>query len=141
VTSPRSSTPVAQRRLPFGVRLAIWGVVGILLYYVFLVAAQYFTNPDAPDAFNNSIKTSAQQVSNALVLGAIYALVALGYTMVYGIIELINFAHGDVFMMGAFLAVLFAGAGAGSIPGLLHLSGPITNPVLLVIYMAATLGS
>ena len=43
MTSPRSSTPVAQRRLPFGVRLAIWGVVGILLYYVFLVAAQYFT--------------------------------------------------------------------------------------------------
>src|SRR6185295_5621909 len=66
---------------------------------------QYFTNPYAPDAFNNSIKTSAQQVSNALVLGAIYALIALGYTMVYGIIELINFAHGDVFMVGAFLSL------------------------------------
>ena len=44
---------------------------------------------------------------NALSLGAIYALVALGYTMVYGIIELINFAHGDVFMVGAFVAVFF----------------------------------
>ena len=48
--------------------------------------------------------TSAQQVANALSLGAIYALVALGYTMVYGIIELINFAHGDVFMVGTFIA-------------------------------------
>ena len=47
----------------------------------------------------------SQQFSNALVLGAIYALIALGYTMVYGIIELINFAHGDVFMVGAFLAM------------------------------------
>ena len=40
------------------------------------------------------------QFVNALTLGAIYALIALGYTMVYGIIELINFAHGDVFMVG-----------------------------------------
>ena len=45
-----------------------------------------------------------QQFINALTLGAIYALIALGYTMVYGIIELINFAHGDVFMVGAFIA-------------------------------------
>ena len=44
-----------------------------------------------------------QQFQNFLTLGAIYALIALGYTMVYGIIELINFAHGDVFMVGAFL--------------------------------------
>src|SRR5579884_2119395 len=40
-----------------------------------------------------------------LVLGALYAIVALGYTMVYGIIELINFAHGDVFTVGAFIAI------------------------------------
>ncbi|MEA2623787.1 MAG: branched-chain amino acid transport system permease protein [Chloroflexota bacterium] len=45
------------------------------------------------------------QFMNALTLGAIYALVALGYTMVYGIIELINFAHGDVFMVGAFTSM------------------------------------
>ncbi len=44
-----------------------------------------------------------QQTVNALTIGAIYALIALGYTMVYGIIELINFAHGDVFMMGSFV--------------------------------------
>jgi branched-chain amino acid transport system permease protein len=42
-----------------------------------------------------------QQVINGLVLGSMYALVALGYTMVYGIINLINFAHGEVLMIGA----------------------------------------
>lgn len=45
-----------------------------------------------------------------LTNGALFALIALGYTMVYGIIELINFAHGDVFMLGAFLAVALIGA-------------------------------
>jgi branched-chain amino acid transport system permease protein len=48
------------------------------------------------------------QIKNALVLGAIYALVAIGYTMVYGIIELINFAHGDVFTASGFYAFTFA---------------------------------
>ncbi|MHB1134460.1 MAG: branched-chain amino acid ABC transporter permease [Chloroflexota bacterium] len=45
----------------------------------------------------------AQQVINGLQLGFVYALIALGYTMVYGIVRLINFAHGDVFMVGAFM--------------------------------------
>ncbi|MGG0657184.1 branched-chain amino acid ABC transporter permease [Rummeliibacillus pycnus] len=44
-----------------------------------------------------------QQLVNGISLGSIYALIALGYTMVYGIIKLINFAHGDVFMIGAFV--------------------------------------
>jgi len=46
-----------------------------------------------------------QQIINGLTLGATYALIALGYTMVYGIIQLINFAHGDIFMIGAFVGV------------------------------------
>ncbi len=45
----------------------------------------------------------AQQLINGLSLGSIYALIALGYTMVYGIIQLINFAHGDVYMVGAYV--------------------------------------
>lgn len=45
-----------------------------------------------------------QQIVNALIIGLMYALVALGYTMVYGIIRLINFAHGDIFMIGAFIS-------------------------------------
>ena len=43
-----------------------------------------------------------QQFINGLSLGSIYALIALGYTMIYGILRFINFAHGDVFMIGAF---------------------------------------
>ncbi len=46
----------------------------------------------------------AQQILNGLQLGFVYALIALGYTMVYGIVKLINFAHGDVFMVGAFIS-------------------------------------
>ena len=50
-----------------------------------------------------------QQLVNGLDLGSLYALVALGYTLIYGILELLNFAHGDVFMIGAFLAAGVAG--------------------------------
>ncbi|MEQ9642682.1 MAG: branched-chain amino acid ABC transporter permease LivH [Alphaproteobacteria bacterium] len=48
-----------------------------------------------------------QQLINGLTLGAIYGLIAIGYTMVYGIIGMINFAHGDVFMIGAFVSLIF----------------------------------
>src|SRR5258707_6763827 len=47
-----------------------------------------------------------QQLINGIALGSIYGLIAIGYTMVYGIIGMINFAHGDVFMVGAFLAFI-----------------------------------
>jgi branched-chain amino acid transport system permease protein len=47
-----------------------------------------------------------QQLANGLILGSFYALVALGYTMVYGIIKLLNFAHGDLYMVGGFLGFL-----------------------------------
>ncbi len=65
-----------------------------------------------------------QQLVNGLSLGAIYALIALGYTMVYGILRLINFAHGDVYMVGAFVGyylgrILNAGA-ASSSPSVLN---------------------
>ena len=46
-----------------------------------------------------------QQLANGFTIGAIYALIALGYTMVYGVIQLINFAHGEVFMVGSYLAL------------------------------------
>src|ERR1700751_1638231 len=48
----------------------------------------------------------AQQLINGLVLGSIYGLIAIGYTMVYGIVGMINFAHGDIFMIGGFLALI-----------------------------------
>ena len=49
------------------------------------------------------MNTFLQQLMNGLSLGSIYALIALGYTMVYGILRLINFAHGDVYMVGAYV--------------------------------------
>ena len=59
-----------------------------------------------------------QQIINGLVLGSIYALVALGYTMVYGILELINFAHGEVTMIGAMVALTVIGVLLGMNPDL-----------------------
>ena len=60
-----------------------------------------------------------QQLINGLTVGGIYALIALGYTMVYGILKLINFAHGDLTVLGAYigLTVLTGGLSAGSPSG------------------------
>src|ERR1700751_1726532 len=56
------------------------------------------------------MSTLLQQLINGLSLGAIYALIALGYTMVYGVLRLINFAHGDVYMLGALAGYFIANA-------------------------------
>lgn len=50
-----------------------------------------------------------QQIINGLTVGSVYALIALGYTMVYGILEFINFAHGEIYMIGAYLGIIFLG--------------------------------
>ncbi len=55
--------------------------------------------------------TFLQQAINGLQIGFVYALIALGYTMVYGVVRLINFAHGDVFMIGAFIGLYAIGRG------------------------------
>lgn len=61
-----------------------------------------------------------QQLINGVALGSIYALMALGYTMVYGIIGLINFAHGDIYMVGAFVGfTLITNVGMGVFPALI----------------------
>ena len=54
-----------------------------------------------------TLRVLTAQFFNAMTVGGIYALIALGYTMVYGIIELINFAHGDVFMLGLFISLFW----------------------------------
>jgi branched-chain amino acid transport system permease protein len=78
--------------------------------------------------------TFIQQVINGLVTGSLFALIALGYSMVYGIIELINFAHGDLFMLGAFLSLtivgLFGLAGAG-------VMGTVLGIAFLIVVCAA----
>ncbi len=79
-----------------------------------------------------------QQVLNGLVLGSIYALVALGYTMVYGIIGLINFAHGEVVMVGAMvtISVLTMLAGAGFAPGIVTLLLAIMAAAVVCMLLA-----
>lgn len=47
-----------------------------------------------------------QQIINGIALGSVYALTAIGYSMVYGVLELVNFAHGNVYMAGAFITCL-----------------------------------
>ena len=71
--------------------------------------------------------TIFQQIINALTVGAIYALIALGYTMVYGVLRLINFAHSEMFTAGAFVAVAAAGVlgGIAGHPGIALLAGLI----------------
>jgi branched-chain amino acid transport system permease protein len=66
-----------------------------------------------------------EQFVNAMTKGAIYALIALGYTMVYGIIELINFAHGDVFMVGAFVSLFV-------LTNVLGQQGPAADPLVML---------
>jgi branched-chain amino acid transport system permease protein len=99
----RLSGPAAQ----LGVQLAIVGAIA--------VGALLWMGPE--------------QFVNALTLGSIYALVAIGYTMVYGIIELINFAHGDVFMVGTFVSLSFLTT--------LGFTGAVTDPILLVVTLVA----
>ncbi len=62
------------------------------------------------------MSTFLQQIVNGLSLGSIYALIALGYTMVYGVLRLINFAHGDVYMVGAYVGYYLSRKMAGRQP-------------------------
>jgi branched-chain amino acid transport system permease protein len=74
-----------------------------------------------------------QQLINGLSLGAIYALIALGYTMVYGVLRFINFAHGDVFMLGAFAGYFLAPVVNKFLPTQSYASGAL----VLILSMAA----
>lgn len=82
-----------------------------------------------------------QQVVNGLSLGAIYALIALGYTMVYGVVELINFAHGDVYTLGSFfsLAILAALGVSGELHGA-ALLGVVVVTVLAAMLLCGIVG-
>jgi branched-chain amino acid transport system permease protein len=112
------------RRVNRGWYLITLSVIGVVLYYLFLRIFVYNTP--------QSEVIALQQTANALSIGAIYALIALGYTLVYGIIELINFAHGDVFMIGAFLSVVF-------LSGILGQTGAVTELPLLIGLMIGAL--
>ncbi|RWB22478.1 MAG: branched-chain amino acid ABC transporter permease LivH, partial [Mesorhizobium sp.] len=77
-----------------------------------------------------------QQLINGLTLGSIYGLIAIGYTMVYGIIGMINFAHGDIFMVGAFAALIVF-----LILGAIFYSVPVVVALLIMMIVAMLLTS
>ena len=78
-------------------------------------------------------------VMSGLAQGSIYALIALGYTLVYGILLMINFAHGEIFMAGAFTAV-FAAEGLAK-AGWLETPGKATISIILLVLLAATVST
>ena len=89
----------------------------------------------------STLQTLIQQITNGLVLGSLYALVALGYTMVYGLLQLFNFAHGDLFMCGAYAAfVVLAGISAATIGPALALIAVILLAFLASGVAAGALG-
>ena len=111
-------------------------LLGLLVVYV--LGQAFWQNPGV----------FVQQVLNGLQLGFIYALIALGYTMIYGIVKLINFAHGDVFMVGAFTSFYAvatldlhrwpAWIFPGIAEGLMMLIGTVTV-IILTMVVSATL--
>jgi branched-chain amino acid transport system permease protein len=76
-----------------------------------------------------------QQLTNGLAVGGIYALIALGYTMVYGVLKLINFAHGDLFTIGAYLGLTLLTA-----TGLTDKIGPLAGALLLAVMVMGLVG-
>ncbi len=91
-----------------------------------------------PGAREDNMEYFLQQLINGITLGSIYGLIAIGYTMVYGIIGMINFAHGDIFMVGSFIALIMIialGLTAGSAIAVIILS------LLLVLVLAMVLTS
>ncbi len=80
-----------------------------------------------------------QQVANALTQGSIYALIALGYTLVYGVLRLINFAHGDVYMVGAFVG-LFVSKWTGAL-ALSQSNKAVPWWMTVLVFVGAMLGS
>lgn len=80
-----------------------------------------------------------QQLVNGIMIGAIYALVALGYTMVYGVLRLINFAHGEVFMLGAYVA-LFTSWAMGYTPEMVAADkSPAASAITLLIMLLVSM--
>ena len=113
MTAPAASADTPSARSFSGAGLQSVGQIAIVV--ILLVATFLWMGP--------------QQFVNALTIGAIYALIAIGYTMVYGIIELINFAHGDVFMVGTFVSLGFLTT--------LGFNSVINDPLLLTVVLAA----
>ena len=111
-----ASVPTLSRRVPRPSVIGVLGFAFVGLLGIWLLVNLIKTPADFFDVFLIGI-----------TLGCMYALIALGYTLVYGILELINFAHGDVFMLGGMFAITYATGIFNLHPG----QGPVT--VLIVL--------
>jgi branched-chain amino acid transport system permease protein len=143
-----ASPAVAPNAIARALRITLYVIAAVALYAIVLWRALVFNSELAAGnsalgalgaalsrtdaAALNFMAQSIQQTVNALSIGAIYALIALGYTMVYGIIELINFAHGDIFMLGAFLSVVFLGGITGQ-------TGGVTSVIPLILLLVGAM--
>ena len=119
-----ASASTLPSRLP---RLSIAGVIGsIVLLLAVLLLIKNFTV--APSRF-------VEVTLIGVTTGCVYALVALGYTLVYGILELINFAHGDVFMLGGMFTITYA----THLFGLHEGQGAVTVPIIFATLLITML--
>jgi len=108
-------------RLPIGI------AISLVIAYILMVVGSCSTTGTGPCS---KLDQGQAQFINALTIGGVYALIALGYTMVYGIIELINFAHGEIFMVGSFVCWWLLTT--------LGFSGAITDPLVLIPVLILT---
>jgi branched-chain amino acid transport system permease protein len=114
-----------RTRVTLSGQLGAWMFYGIgIAAFVALVLPRLFQNPTL----------FVQTIVFGLTDGALYALVALGYTMVYGIIELINFAHGDVFTLGGFVGILVFSL-IGLVPGKQSSLGLLLLPIIVGVFV------
>jgi branched-chain amino acid transport system permease protein len=143
---PRVAPPPAVRAFVFAVRRAVgrWGLIVFLAALPVMYAVLDLVNGYAGFAHGHATTThDLTKIGTNLVEGisngAIWALIAIGYTLVYGIIELINFAHGDVFMIGSFTGASFwAAIGLGLAAGPL---GLVLGLILTLIVCMLCCGS
>ncbi|MFL5929499.1 MAG: branched-chain amino acid ABC transporter permease [Gaiellaceae bacterium] len=119
-----ASVPTLTSRLP---RPSIVGVIGgiVLLLAVALLLKNFFVSPSR----------FVEVTLIGITTGCVYALVALGYTLVYGILELINFAHGDVFMLGGMFTITYA----THLFGLKTGQGAVTVPIIFATLLITML--
>ena len=116
MTTAVSETRTARLRIDPRWQVPLGIAISLVVAYLLMVIG---SGPQAEEQF-----------VNALTIGAIYALIAIGYTMVYGIIELINFAHGEIFMVGSFVCWWLLTT--------LGFTGAIQDPVLLIGVLVLT---
>lgn len=120
------------------VLLFVIGSATILGLLVVLIAAALRGTRDDIDLLQGTIVILPQVIVDGLVRGFLYATIALGYTMVYGVLEFINFAHGEIFMVGAFVGAFFSAALAAS--GMMAALSPILFVLAAVLVGMAVSG-